>query len=131
MTLFDECLEALGARTAVLSDQETIEIFKTFSDILPVTKWGRIEWDKIDKKIQVDSANEILKCLYTQDKSTDTEIFVLWDEASLPVIKSDLDRILKVIDDVTAVSSNTWLFSPTFKYVIEFYHIGEVTIGIF
>jgi hypothetical protein len=130
MTLFDECIEALGKGTAVLTNQESVEISKTFSSIFPITKWGRIEWDKIDKKIQVDSVNEILKYLHEQDKCIDTEIVILWDEATLPVIKSDLAQIIKVIDDVTSVSFDTWLFSPILKYVVEFYHNGEVTIGI-
>lgn len=130
MPLLEECIDALGKGTIVLSNQETIEIFKTFSNTLPITKWGRIDWEKIDKKIRVDSVNEILKYLHEQDKCVDSDIFVLWDEATLPAIQSDLNQVIKVIDDVTAVSFDTWLLSPIIKYVVEFYHNGEVTIGI-
>ncbi|BEV38185.1 hypothetical protein BSB_12580 [Bacillus stercoris] len=35
---------------------------------------------------------------------------------------------LNVIDDVTAVGSDTFMFSES-GYVIEFFHDGDVTIG--
>ena len=53
-----------------------------------------------------------------------------WDEATRPAVKSDLHHVLNHIEDVTIVSFDTWLFSPAEKYVIEFYHEGEVTIGL-
>ncbi|MGQ0437679.1 CDI toxin immunity protein, partial [Bacillus sp. B-TM1] len=56
-------------------------------------------------------------------------IYIIWDEASLPIIKTNLHQILQVIDDVTAVSFDTWLYSPNLGYAIEFYHEGEVRIG--
>ena len=37
--------------------------------------------------------------------------------------------IFKVIDDVTAVSFDTWIFSPSTGYVIEIFHDGEVRVG--
>jgi hypothetical protein len=37
---------------------------------------------------------------------------------------------IEVIDDVTAVSFDTWIFSLASGYVIEIYHEGEVWVGI-
>lgn len=46
------------------------------------------------------------------------------------MIESDLYTVIEVIDDVTAVSFDTWLFSPNEGVVIEFHHDGEIIIGI-
>ncbi|WP_430624086.1 hypothetical protein [Polycladospora coralii] len=32
---------------------------------------------------------------------------------------------------MTAVSFDTWLSDPDLDYLIEFYHEGEITLGIF
>lgn len=59
-----------------------------------------------------------------------TPIYIIWDEATLPVVKSNLPSVLEVIYDVTAVSFDTWIFSHVFEYVVEYYHEGETTIGL-
>ncbi|WP_308728038.1 hypothetical protein [Bacillus sp. MYb209] len=53
-----------------------------------------------------------------------TIVYIIWDEASLPIIKTNLHQILQVIDDVTAVSFDTWIYSQDVGYVIEYYHEG-------
>jgi hypothetical protein len=57
-------------------------------------------------------------------------IYVIWHEGTLPVIQSNLGKVLEVIDDITAVSFDTWIFSSSSGYVIEIFHDGEVRVGI-
>ncbi|MEL4027149.1 hypothetical protein NST89_00625 [Caldifermentibacillus hisashii] len=57
-------------------------------------------------------------------------VYVIWDEGTLPIIQSTLYKVFEVIDDVTAVSFDTWIFSPTLGYVIEIFHDGEVRVGL-
>ncbi len=57
------------------------------------------------------------------------EVYIIWDEVNLPIIKTDLFSVIDVIYDVTAVSFDTWLFSVDEKSIIEFYHEGEIKIG--
>ncbi|NJM23482.1 MAG: hypothetical protein HC907_35050 [Richelia sp. SM1_7_0] len=132
MSLLNECIEALGDNANVLSNSDTELIFSAFEDAFPITKWARIDWDKIDEKIKFDSSSDILS--YLRDRFSpedlDKHFYILWDNASLPTIKVKLEQILNAIDDVTAVSFDTWIFSPELGYVIEFYHEGEITIGI-
>jgi hypothetical protein len=132
MTLLDECIEALSNDTQVLSEEETQRIFDTFENTFPFTSWGRIDWDRLDKKIYLDSEKDILLSLNERfsQKRLESSIYILWDEGSLPAVKATLKNSLKVIDDVTSVSFDTWIFCPNLGYVIEFYHEGEITIGI-
>ena len=46
--LFKECLEALGV--TLLPMQESDKISQTFEQMFPITRWGKIDWDKIEKK---------------------------------------------------------------------------------
>ncbi|WP_435868787.1 CDI toxin immunity protein [Bacillus mycoides] len=44
------------------------------------------------------------------------------------MLYANSNDILRNIDDVTAVGSDTYLFCPN-NFVIEFYHEGEIIIG--
>ncbi|UYX52452.1 hypothetical protein M3Y14_29355 [Bacillus thuringiensis] len=72
---------------------------------------------------------EIEPFLYNRYSLQSNIVYIIWDEASLPIIKTNLHQILQVIDDVTAVSFDTWIYSQDVGYVIEYYHEGEVRIG--
>jgi hypothetical protein len=130
MTLLDECIEALGEDAEILTDSEKDKIFDTFESSFPFTEWGRIDWDKVSKKEIVNTVNDITAYLEKCYENFNTDVYVIWDEGTLPIIKSDLKKVLEVIDDVTAVSFDTWIFSPASGYVIEIYHEGEVWVGI-
>lgn len=96
---------------------------------IPFTSWGRIDWERMKEKIEVEDVEEIIQVCKKKVTNLNTSVFVLWDEGTLPVIKSDLIQCKAVIDDVLAVSFDTWFWSPNQGYVIEFYHEGEITIG--
>ncbi len=125
MTLFEECLMALGKDVIQLSEKETTKVFESMLKLFPINFWGKIEWKKINHKIQILSINEITKHININDN----EIYILWDEMSLPSIKTNINNVLNVIEDVTAVSFDTWIYCPSEGYVIEFYHENEITIG--
>jgi hypothetical protein len=96
----------------------------------PVSINGRIDWEKINNKKTVNSLEQIREVLEDVFPAFDSKVLIIWDGAHLPVLESQLDRIIANLDDVTAVSFDTWLYSPVHKYVIEFYHEGDVTIGL-
>lgn len=127
--MFEACLKALGSNTLILSKQETSDIFKVFKSVVPITEWGRIDWEKVGEKKTIKSTSEIMEVLHNHFKNFDTGVVILWDDGSLPAVQTDLENITRVIEDVTAVSFDTWIFCQTNKYVIEFYHEGETTIG--
>lgn len=124
MTLFDECIEALGNPT-ILGDVESQNEFNRFRESFSFS-YGRIDWSKINQRETVIGTSDILGKI----KNNDGEFFIIWDNARLPVIKSKIEDIFKALDDVLAVSFDTWLYRPEDGTIIEFFHEGEVTIGI-
>jgi len=129
MTLLEECILALGDDTKVLDMQETQNTFKAMINTFPMTKWGRIDWGKTDGEFEVVPKEDILERLCRVYNDIDTTVYILWDEASLPAVKTDLKKAIGVIDDVTAVSFDTWFFCPSANYVIELYHEHEIRVG--
>lgn len=57
-------------------------------------------------------------------------VYILWSYGNYPVLQSQLRKALNVIDDVLAVSADTFIFSPS-RFVIKFHHEVEITVGIF
>lgn len=125
MTLYEECLEELKGNYTIVSDNEKNKILNNLYDKFPFTDWGRINWDKVIKKERINNIVDIKEKILNNS----IEVYVIWDQVDLPIIKSDLCSVLNVIYDVTAVSFDTWLFSVDEEYVIEFYHDGEIMIG--
>lgn len=78
----------------------------------------------------MDTIDEIRSFLDQKLNEYSDIIYVIWDEGTLPIIQSTLDKVFEAIDDVTAVSFDTWIFSPSSGYVIEIFHDGEVKVGL-
>lgn len=130
MSLLDECIEALGENVEILLDKKKEKILSDFESSFPFTEWGRIEWEKVGYHAEVNTVDEIGSFLNQNIDKYNDVIYIIWDEGTLPIIQSDLDKILEVIDDVTAVSFDTWIFSPYSGFIIEIFHDGEVRIGL-
>jgi len=129
MTLFEECIEALGENVTICSETETSRYFDELVKMFPVTSWDRINWSEVAKKKQVKDLSQILQWLNGMNIH-DAAVVLLWNYVDDPAVLSNLKDVLKVIDDVIVVGSDTFIFCPTGGYVIEFYHEGEVMIGI-
>ncbi|MDQ0271321.1 CDI toxin immunity protein [Cytobacillus purgationiresistens] len=130
MSLLDECIEALGENVHILSDSKKEQVLSNFESSYPFTEWGRIEWENVVFYAEVNTVDEIVSFLNKNIDDYNNAIYVIWDEGTLPIIQSDLDKVFEVIDDVTAVSFDTWIFSPSSGYVIEIFHDGKVRIGL-
>ncbi|AGF55473.1 hypothetical protein B0P06_000432 [Clostridium saccharoperbutylacetonicum] len=110
-----------------MSRKETKDIFGEMIGYFSMTSWGRIDLNKINRKIRADSIHEGINKL-KEENLIDRDVYILWDEASLPAIKTEIESVINVIYDITAVSFDTWIFCPSKKYLIEFYHEHEITI---
>lgn len=130
MTLLDECIEALGNSAEIVCDSDKKKILEYFKRSYPFTKWGRIDWESAPHRVSVTTLSDILSFLTKRGFDLSTPVYIIWDEVTLPVVKSNLPSVIEVIDDVSAVSFDTWIYSDMFKYVVEFYHEGEITIGL-
>lgn len=130
MNLFDECVQALGENVSVLSDTESSETSRRFQEIFPFQSWGRIDWDSWGASIQVDqqAPRQIIESISTPEELA-YEVYIIWDDGELPVLKAPLKAVLLALDDVTAVSFDTWIFRADGTYIIEFHHEGDIRLG--
>lgn len=152
-----ECLNALGNNAKIIEDKiETELIINNLIKHFPMATWGRIDWRKIKRKFSINSEENLLlkincndiaylnniyrrqliksedsliSILKTNNKSNLNDIFILWFDASMPIIKCNLMKILENIYDVVTVSSDTWLYCPLEGWVIELDHNGNSTLG--
>ena len=129
MTLYEECIYALGEEIEILSSVEANNILISFKNTFPITKWGRVDWNKFNSFNKITSPDNILEVIEKYDIDLNDSVYIIWDEVTLPIVKANLKRVLEVIVDITAVSFNTWLFNPSSNYIIEFYHENEITFG--
>lgn len=54
---------------------------------------------------------------------------ILFDQKDIPCISCKLAAVIENIDDILAVSFDTWILSKDIKEVIEFYHEGTIVYG--
>ena len=128
MTLYEECLFILGDNAKVLNNQQTKTIIETMNKLFPINSFGGIDWNKICNKKKIGSVQEIIDEIKI-NKLNEYDIYIIWDDATLPALKAPIALILSYIDDVTAVSFNTWIYCKDKRFIIEFYHEGEITIS--
>ena len=127
MTLTEECILALGKTTTIFQGVKKEKIEKALFNKIKFRFCGEFDWDNINslKKIKNVKIADIKK--YVEDKN----YYIIWDDPIEPILLSPLENIIKNIDDVTAVSTNTWLMSEDKKYFIEMYHESRISIAIF
>ncbi|VYU67853.1 hypothetical protein [Clostridium tertium] len=121
--LLQECIESTGGK--VLNYDDGNKILEEIQSKIPFRLNGRVDFSRFKYKNNINtisSINELIK--------SSTEFYVMWDEENLPCLKSELKDIINSIDDVTAVSFDTWAVSSDYNIIIEFYHEGEITLGI-
>ncbi|MFV0543018.1 MAG: hypothetical protein ACK5L8_04930 [Marinicella pacifica] len=126
-SLFDECLDSLLNRVNILNDDESDILVEEFESSFEITTYGRVDWQNVIQKHFLSDISDVLNL----DKvANDDEIFIIWDDASYPVVRAKLMDVLNSIEDVIAVSFDTWLYCADKKYVVEFYHEGQTTFGV-
>lgn len=124
MTLLQECMEVLKNNIYILSEDEQKNMEEVFFDTIPFTNWGRVDWSVIKNKKNIKSIEKL------SEIKNDEELYIIWSDPDLPIIKSNANAIFSNLDDITAVSFDTWLFSIDRKLIIEFYHDGDIIIGL-
>lgn len=124
MTLLEECIEALGNNICILNGDDKLAIEDKFYNMVQLTTWGRINWDRF-KNIREVKGLADLNIIEGNKK-----YYIIWGDIEMPIVKSELVNILNNLDDVIAVSFDTWLLAEDESMVIEFYHESDVTIGM-
>jgi hypothetical protein len=57
------------------------------------------------------AGDDIISFLNQKTNKYSNAVYVIWDEGTLPIIQTNLDKVFEAIDDVTAVSFDIWIFS--------------------
>lgn len=153
-----ECLEALGDKATIIADKAEQELIISYiCEMVPVGFWGRIDWHKV--KVQTDlhpkgmpwlastsddiarlndiyrkrlikSEGQLIAALNNKGKENFNDIYVIWNDGYLPIIKCDLKTIVDNLFDVVTVSCDTWFFHLEDEWVIEFDHDGNVRLAL-
>lgn len=116
MTLLEECLEALGTNVEQVSDPA---LCRRILDGLLLTECGRIDWDAYIR---------VTECV--PEELPPGSWYIVWSDPEQPILRCDLQVILSCLEDVLAVAFDTWLVSEQLDRVVEFYHEGAVTMGM-
>ncbi|MCC7414948.1 MAG: hypothetical protein IT346_02540 [Epsilonproteobacteria bacterium] len=127
--LFIECVEALNA--TILSPEEDMLLTDLFEKHFPITKWGKIDWEKIDHKIEIgyDPEDIVSSLERLLGKKVDTTVYILWSSAGSPGIKTDLNKIAEFFDAVISVAPEKFIFNLELGYILEILVSDKMMIG--
>jgi len=128
-TLLEECLETLTSQVAIVPDDESSKTLEIFETVAPFC-WSRINWEKVDRQQSLESTHAIPFALQELlGNNINQDIYIFWNDASLPVIKTKLSIALTHIEHIGKLGFETWFFNTTQWYVIELYYLGEIHVG--
>ncbi len=103
---------------------------------------GEAMIDEIEAKIERDSYGKVIceQFSFFENIEDLKRIFEIVDESQkfylywcrwMPCLKNALSEFIECIDDVEVVGGDFLIVSLDYNIVIEFYHEGEVMVGIF
>jgi hypothetical protein len=125
-----ESIELEYPNAEVLFGVESEKIYNDLQDKFPFVWWGRIDWENFENKIEIINLADIMDSLIARCQSEDYKVFILYGYSTGEpyVIKTDLQNVLRHIEK-NSVGDDQWIYCPTKKFVIEFYHEGDIVIG--
>ena len=121
--LFTECIEVLHGCN-IISLEESENLFEQMQKNFSMTAYGCINRNGVKESLILTDISNIFHICNINDI-----YYILWDQKGVPCVSCQLSTILENIDDVLAVSFDTWLLSKNTQEVIEFYHEGRITYG--
>lgn len=130
--LFKECIDALREVT-ILPMPESVEMSKTFEKSFPITEMGKIDWKRIENKIEVGyDPKDILPAIgkTVRKACRYKSVYIEWSTMGIPIIQTDLKRIIDVFDYVTCVSHEKFIFNLELGYILEILVSDKMTIGV-
>jgi hypothetical protein len=107
MTLFEECQEALSADFSIVEDQDKKKVIDIFNKYPFVS--GSISWSEIEYS-DCENIDDLLNISHIKN----ADVFVLVDDASIPIFRSNFSLIAENIYDVTALSPKLFIFNNEF-----------------
>lgn len=115
----------------ILDENESDKIESNMTECFPLAFWGRIDWEKVRNKIILTTKDIHLIPSLISNQSFDTAspVYLIAGEYKYPVVKTSLLTIMENVEDVMYIGPDQWIYSPSFRYVVEISHDDEITIG--
>lgn len=107
MTLFEKCQEALSADFGIVEGQEKKEALDIFNKY-PFVR-GAISLPEIEYS-DYEDIDDLLNISFMKN----SDVFVLVDDASIPIFRTNFSLIAENIYDVTALSPKLFIFNNEF-----------------
>lgn len=117
MNLFDEAVMALDY-PKVITGKPKDDILDYFINNFPIITAGngKIDWNRISNNSDIHHASELLKL---KSMIGQNHCCIIWNDGDLPILVTNLEKLVGAFDDVTAVSFDTWILVPSKNIVIE------------
>ena len=129
-------LQEVFGETAVfeiLDANKSDLIVEDFSGKFPIAFWNRIDWKngRVNRvEINEQEIKNVSSILFSKGFDISTPIYIFWGYDSHPCIKTKLTiELLSNIKEIVWLGNDLYIYCPTQKYVIEFFHDDTVNIG--
>lgn len=119
---FEELLELISPVYLLLMEEESKNFIHKFCNKFPITFYGRIDWSVLNG-ILAENIEEIIS---NEKINLDTEIFIIFNDGSIPVLKTKIEKILKIYDNLSCIGFDQWIITKSDEIMIELYHEGEI-----
>jgi hypothetical protein len=103
MSLFEECKEALSADFTIIDKEE--ERVTTILEGYPFVS-GNISWSEISFR-DFETSDELLCQSWLKNEN----VYVIADDANIPIFRTNLRLVLENIYDVAALSPKIFIFN--------------------
>ncbi|MGF9829554.1 hypothetical protein ABEX57_24195 [Bacillus anthracis] len=127
--LFNECLESLGNETFIFSQEKSQQIVTTLINSFPITGSGRLDWEQIDSQLMASNKEQLISLIRANQLDFDAQIFIIWDNYEIPVVRTNLDTVFQSLVDIDAVSFYYWLFDTEYRFIIEINNEESIKVG--
>ena len=104
--LLQDCLNLLSDLQLLGEEQDVSKIVHLMCKKFPINEYRHIEGAY---KLVRDEMDFLPNQMY----------YILWDDKALPILKCSGKSILKCLDDIFAVSFDTYIFSDNFSEIIH------------
>lgn len=116
---FEAFLTALGDEVTILSRDQSADAFKFLKN-----KYGfkdsLVAWSMIPNKISIDSKEELLPAMQRLiPGSSSSDVFLLWNNESLPVLETHLAKGLYNISLALEVCNDIFILHKNAEYIME------------
>ncbi|WP_042473128.1 CDI toxin immunity protein [Bacillus ndiopicus] len=117
----------------ILDSNKSNLIIDDFCSSFPLSDWNRIDWrDTSVGCVEIDEREieSIPLLLISKGFDPSTPIYIFWGYNNHPCIKTNLtENLLSNIEDIVWLGNDLYIYCPTQKYVVEFFHDDTIQLG--